>query len=427
MKKLIHSVLPALTLLTLGGCAGTSALSTTESDGVYFSSKDRVSAPVAAQTASASTDATNPGDVANPDYTDNGTAGTAANTEYYDDGYSYASRLRRFHQPTYRGLGMGYYDFAYTDPFWYGGPAYAIMPYGGFGYGYGSGFYDPFYSPYWGGGTSISISFGRPFYRPFGYGYSYGYSPYDYYGYGYGGGYGGYGYGGGYGGGLGGRYYGRSYAAPQRSVVTGTRSRMAEATTGTSDNRGQTVAGSRPRTDVVDGNLTAPGGTTLSTPPSPTGGRGRGRESAAAGVQPGSAAPTEVRTAESVPAGQPTQARRWRVLSESTPAGTAPAAGGEYTSGRGRAAAGSTYEAGQPANGSTGETRRQRTYQAPTRTYSEPSQSYSQPSRSSESRSTESSRSYSPPTRSFESGSSGGSTGGGGGSSSGGRGRGRGN
>jgi hypothetical protein len=413
MKKLIHSVLPALTLLTLGGCAGTSALSTTESDGVYFSSKDRVSAPVAAQTTAPQTDATNPGDVANPDYTDSGASGATSSTEYYDDGYSYASRLRRFHQPTYRGLGMGYYDFAYTDPFWYGGPAYAIMPYGGFGYGYGAGFYDPFYSPYW-GGTSISISFGRPFYRPFGYGYSYGYSPYDYYGYGYGGGYGGY-----YGG-LGSGYYGggRGYSAPRRSVVTGTRSRMAEGTTGLSDNRGQTVAGSRSRTDVVDGNLTVPGGAT-SPAPSPTGGRGRVRESVANGVQPGTTVPSEIRTAEATPADQPAGGRRWRVLNESSGATPAP---GSYTPGRGRAAAGTTYEAGQPASGSTGETRRQRAYQAPTRTYSEPSQSYSQPSRSAEP-----SRSYTPPTRSFDSGSSGGSTGGGGGSSSGGRGRGRGN
>lgn len=416
MKKLIHSVLPALTLLTLGGCAGTSALSTTESDGVYFSSKDRVSAPVAAPSAASQADAANPGDIANPDYTDNGTSGATSSTEYYDDGYSYASRLRRFHQPTYRGLGMGYYDFAYTDPFWYGGPAYAIMPYGGFGYGYGygAGFYDPFYSPFYGGGSYISISFGRPFYRPFGYGYGYGYNPYDYYGYGYGGGYGGYGFGG-----LGGRYYGRGYAAPQRSVVTGTRSRMAEATTGISDNRGQTVGGSRSRlNDVADGNLTVPGGTPASAP-SPTGGRGRVRESVATGAQPGATVPSDIRTATGAPTEQPAGGRRWRVLSESN-SGATPAPG-SYTPGRGRASAGTSYEGGQPASGNTGETRRQRTYQAPTRTYSEPSQTYSQPSRSSEP-----SRSYSPPTRSFDSGSSGGGSTGGG-SSSGGRGRGRGN
>jgi hypothetical protein len=74
MKKSIHSVLPALALLTLGGCAGTSALTTTESDGVYFSSKDRVTAPVVAHSAtdaSGQTDANISGDVANPDYAGN--------------------------------------------------------------------------------------------------------------------------------------------------------------------------------------------------------------------------------------------------------------------------------------------------------------------------------------------------------------------
>nr|GFC75354.1 hypothetical protein [Tanacetum cinerariifolium] len=41
MKTLFNSALPALALLALGGCATTGAVSSTETDDVYYSSKDR--------------------------------------------------------------------------------------------------------------------------------------------------------------------------------------------------------------------------------------------------------------------------------------------------------------------------------------------------------------------------------------------------
>ena len=46
MKNLLTACLPALALLALGGCAGTSALTSSEDDGVYYSSKDRTTAVV---------------------------------------------------------------------------------------------------------------------------------------------------------------------------------------------------------------------------------------------------------------------------------------------------------------------------------------------------------------------------------------------
>ncbi|OWP64645.1 hypothetical protein CDA63_02485 [Hymenobacter amundsenii] len=217
MKKHLPAFLPALALLTLGGCATTSNLATTENDGMYYSALDRVTAPAVAPMADMPS--ANPGDIANPDYNGSGTA-TRGGAEYYDDDYYYASRLRRFNTP-YRGSSLGYYDFAYTDPFFYGSPVFAYSPYSPYGY------YDPFARPYYGyGGLSINIGFGygfgRPYYRPVGYGYSY-----DPYGYGYypgspwGGYYGGYGggryarnyYNGGgyYGGGSG--YYGNGYGS----------------------------------------------------------------------------------------------------------------------------------------------------------------------------------------------------------------------
>lgn len=414
-----------MALLTLGSCAGTAALTSTESDGVYYSSKDRTTAPV--QTAVASTEqapAEEAGDVANPDYAGT-TNAQSGSTEYYDDDY-YAARLRRFHQPAYRGLGLGYYDFAYTDPFWYGGPAYSAWGPGAF--------YDPFYSPYWGGSfVNINIGFGRPWYRPWR-GYGYGYGAYDYgYGYspyGYGSPWGGY-YGGGYyGGGLYSGYYGGGYIRPriQRSVVTGTRSRMAGTTNSYGDNSTRpAVTGSRSR-GVMEGSLVTPGGSSSSssnasavpTPSSALEGRGRGRsrEMVTGGAQPTAPASTGNQTAETTPATPPT--RRWRVLSES--GGTSTETGVE--TGRSRRTwdnAGGTRSQSAEAGGVVTQPRRQRVYSQPsqssepTRTYSQPSRSYSEPSRSY----SEPSRSYSQPSRSFD--------GGGGGSRSSGGGRGRGN
>ncbi|TGE05504.1 hypothetical protein [Hymenobacter fodinae] len=439
MKKSIHSVLPALALLTLGGCAGTSGLTTTESDGVYFSSKDRVSAPVAMQSATADqgqSDASNPGDVANPDYNGNSSS-AAGSTEYYDNGYSYAERLRRFHQPAYRSLGMGYYDFAYTDPFWYGGPAYSYYP--GMYSRFGSPFYDPFYSPYWGGGSFISISFGRPWYRPFGYGYGYGpYDAYGYggYGYGYGGYYGGLGGFGNYYGGLGSGYYGRpsSYDNnPRNRVVYGPRRDGAtDASRATS-----TATSGGVRGQVQQNGVLAPavGSAGVVSSPQPIRGRGRIEADATTPVSAGSSQGAVSdnngagRTGRVLSSGDqregissqpnlnPNAGRRWRVLEQaagqpSTQPSSSPADYSQPRRGRG------WVSDGQPAQQSSGSAeqsgRRERAWQQPTRTYEQPSRSYEQPSRS-----------YSEPSRSYSPSNSGGSFGGNSGGGGGSRGRGR--
>ncbi|RYU78411.1 hypothetical protein [Hymenobacter persicinus] len=201
MKKILTAFLPALSLLTLGSCATTSQLTSTEDDGVYYSSKDRTTQNATASIASYGQQDTQPDrgtdanagtdEAVNPEYRSGGSSSSGTgSTAYYDDDYSYAARIRRFNQPTYRGFGYGYYDFAYTDPFWYGG---GYSPYG-WGPGYYGSFYDPFYSPYAYGGTYININIGfgrfyRPYYNPWR--YDYGYPGYGGYGYGYGG-YGGY-------------------------------------------------------------------------------------------------------------------------------------------------------------------------------------------------------------------------------------------
>lgn len=242
MKTLINTALPALALLALGGCATTGAVSSTEPDDVYFSSKDRVTyaAPATGTSyqssgyqpngyGSASTQAQNPaGENANPDY-QGSTAQSGTSTDYYDDNYSSYNSVQPsgFGQP-YTGPGVSTYNYtpswsvapmAYASPFGYGTGLSLGYGYGGFGgyspfsYGYGypgyGGFYDPFYSPFYspwgfGYGSGLSIGFGYGFGRFGGFGYPYGGfgSPY---GYGYG--YPGYAYGGGYGGG----YYGGDY------------------------------------------------------------------------------------------------------------------------------------------------------------------------------------------------------------------------
>ncbi|UYZ62114.1 hypothetical protein [Hymenobacter weizhouensis] len=461
MKNFIHPVLPALALLTLGSCAGTSALTTTESDGVYYSSKDRTTATAvatAARTAPAEATEEAPaaaGDEANPDYSENATAsvGRGGSSEYYDDDYTYASRLRRFHQP-YRGMSLGYYDFVYTDPFWYGGPAYSPWGWGS------SAFYDPFfYDPFWGPSVvNINIGFGRPWgggwRRPWGY------SPYDY-GYGYGGlGYGwggrpwgwgngwGNGWNNGYNTGFYNGYYrglntGSANVPPARPAVTGTRSsRSANATEGFSGGGNTSgVTGSRSRsTGTVDtGGILAPGGTGASSAtPAPSSGRGRVSTAYPDGATPGTAPSGAGRVAETVPADQPVRTRRWRTLDNAdngstTPGTSAPAPGYEPSRSRrsGWDNASGTRRQAAEASGDAAEPRRERTYQQPARSYSEPSQSYSEPSRS---RSySEPSRSYSEPSRSYSppsSSPSGGSYNGGGSSgtrsSGGGGGRGRG-
>ncbi|WP_198172596.1 hypothetical protein [Hymenobacter ginkgonis] len=226
MRNLLNATLPALALLALGGCATSGALtSTTETDGVYYSSKDRTTANSPYSnvtgaagsgyaTAPASTDAP-AADNANPDYQGGSTQQATANgTDYYDNSYTSGSyNASGFGQP-YSGPGVSSYNYSpswsvspsfYGSPFGYGAGlslAYGYSPfsygYGGFGgYPYYGGFYDPFFSPFgygYGSGLSLGLGFGYGF-GGFGYPYGYGYSPFY-------GGYGGYGlgyYGGGYG------------------------------------------------------------------------------------------------------------------------------------------------------------------------------------------------------------------------------------
>ena len=438
MKNFLAPVLPALALLTLGGCASSSYLTTTENDGMYYSSSDKVVA--AAPAAVAGDPDGNSADVVNPDYTG---STASAPAEYYDDDYYYASRLRRFHSP-YRGPSLGYYDFMYTDPFYYGGagygyPAYGYSPYGPVGY------YDPFYRPYYGYGgltINIGIGFGRPFGVPYGYGYGYNpygycYSPYGYspYGYGYGNGYyNGYatGYYGGLAGGSDNRY--RTY--------TGRRSR-ASYNPGVVPTNGSARAG---RSRVPQGGFTTPDNSGLTNRAATTP-RGRGRVQEMGGLSTERTPETTAGNRERVSSGrvapqpsavvQPEQTtnRRWRVLDNSSGGNGTTATPtrvpdnsrnerGDY--GRRRVGENPGATPTQPEQPRLAErpqrqrlfertpvpaaeparevSRPTRSYSAPTR--SEPSRSYSAPARSAEP-----SRSYSPPSRS-SSGSSGNSGGG---------------
>jgi hypothetical protein len=200
--KNIHKIffLPLFAALAIS-CSSPTSLQTSEYDDVYYSKKDKTiitDQAVATAAAPAADNAAEEAGVANPEYSQNNSGGgTVTNTngtdyyspDYYDeDDYYYASRIRRFNAP-YRGL--SYYDFAYTDYYWYNrNPMY-----------YGrSIYYDPFYSDpffpcytcygypsYYGG---INIIIGRPFYSRWGSPY-YGGLHRGYYGGGYGG-YGGY-------------------------------------------------------------------------------------------------------------------------------------------------------------------------------------------------------------------------------------------
>ena len=221
MKKLFITCLPALTLLVLSGCAGTSALTSSEDDGVYYSSKDRTTAVARQAPAPASTS-----EAANPDYNGN-TGGTAqsnarsgsGSTQYYDNTYTYMRGASGYGGSSYYGPGLSYYSpyspyttLSYAPPisvcygygYGWGGGACGYSPYAYGGY---DPYYSPYsygYSPYYGYGSGFSISFGRPY----GYGYSpygYGYSPYYYGGSYYGGYYGRNSY-------YGNNYYGNSYS-----------------------------------------------------------------------------------------------------------------------------------------------------------------------------------------------------------------------
>lgn len=281
MKTLFTAYLPALALLALGGCAGTSALTTSENDGVYYSSGDRTTAVAAAPRREApmygsnaptapAPSAASADEVANPDYTGSTTPGTAGSDQYYSDnsagGTAYDPNSSLFNQP-YSGPGMGAYmpSSPYTslsyggyDPYGYGG----YSPYSA----YASPFYSPFRSPFgFGYGSGLSLSFGFGFGRPLGYGYGYDpfynpfYSPFAYGGY-YGGGYGGYG----------GRYYGDYYGqgSYNRSVIypNGTRSGSGDnpVLIGPRGRRGGAVMNNanmaNPATAVGNPNTVIPGG-----------------------------------------------------------------------------------------------------------------------------------------------------------------------
>lgn len=458
MKKSLAYLMPALALLTLGGCASTGALSTTENDGVYYSSQDRTT-----QNASASVAATAPaeqaqadGDISNPDYAADGqrSSGVTESTEYYDDDYAYSSRIRRFHQPYYRGFGYGYNDFMYADPFWYGGSSY-----------YGNGFYDPFYGPSYGYGgyggsfVNINIGFGSPWgwgYNPWRYGRGFGYGGYDTFGYG-GYGYGGYGYGG-YGNyGIynnynyynnNNSYYGNS-AGSSRTVRYGSRtSRSGEAgTAGRASSGTGNVTGSRSR---ATGGVAEPTGGRAATDGllgngvSQPSGRGRTRATDAgvvggvpAGVsaspQPqigrvrdinGTANQNSDQLINQINNGGTTSQpavyeRSRRRMAETTGAGTETGTSqpqysqprrsrfSELNTNIGGNNQSQSQATDQPA-------RRQRTFESPQRTYEAPQRTYEAPARSYEAPS----RSYEAPSRSSAPSNSGGGDGGG-------RGRGR--
>lgn len=271
MKNLLTACLPAVALLALGGCAGTSALTSTEDDGVYYSSKDRTSMVVSQVPSLAP--ATTSDEATNPDYNGGTTRQNSQGSgsdQYYDNTYTYMRGVPSYSSATYYGPGVNYYTpyTPYTSlNMGYGwGGAYGMSPFG----------YDPFYSPFYGYGSGMSISFG--FGRPWGYGGfgGYGYSPY---GYGYGGGfydpfyynsrfYGGYYGGGGYYGNNyygGNYYYGNNYYGGNRNYGGGY----------ANDNgRGRTSGHRTDRTSEGRNNVSSSGGVTSSGPSGVTGSGG---------------------------------------------------------------------------------------------------------------------------------------------------------
>lgn len=239
MKNLLSATLLALALLALGGCASTGALTTsTETDGVYYSSKDHTTAvgSLAGVYSGNGTYGSNSGtipakalddtapapvattDDANPDYQGGTTTQATTGSDYYSNSYS-SYTASGFGQP-YTGPGVSSFNYSPSanyavSPSYYGSPygyasafGYGYSPFsygygmGGFGYPYG-GFYDPFYSSFYspfGYGSGLSIGFGYGLGGFGGFGYPYGLGGYGLggygYPYGYGGGYDAYGYGG---------------------------------------------------------------------------------------------------------------------------------------------------------------------------------------------------------------------------------------
>jgi hypothetical protein len=450
MKHIPTPLLPALALLTLGSCATTNGLTTTEPDGVYYSSKDRTTEVATASTATMSSDsdyatADDPDAVANPDYQDgrSRTRGSASN-EYYDDDfdYSYWARQRR-----YTGLGMSY-GLSYATPYWYN-PSFSYYdpllytPYSYSPYGYGYG-YDPFWGPSWyGSSISVNIGWGLGGWGPWGPSYGYGYRPWGYGGYNrgywdgyYSGLYGGYNnyYGGGYWDGYRGGNRNVSYRVARRTdrsvEVVGSnrnggagRQRVEEATGGRAAGATAAPATRYSRGRVMD--VSTPGGGRMqaeqqqavseSATPAP----GRGRlyrivDSNAGTTETGGVRPVTGSEAQPQKGESAEGYGRRRFYNDQQPnlspsSENQPAAGQPTRTRRERYSDNSGSES-QPYQQPT---RRERSYEAPT-----PTRSYEQPTRS-----------YEQPTRSYNGGgnSGGGNSGGGGGGgrNSGGGGRGR--
>lgn len=459
MKTLLTAYLPALALLALGGCAGTTALTTSENDGVYYSSADHTTAvapspgyaapaqapaslPAAAAPAPSTDEATN------PDYTGSTAAtGTTGSDQYYNGSSGYDPNASIFNQP-YTGPGMGAYtpSSPYTSLGYGGADPYYGGGFGGYGYSpysaFASPFYSPFYSPFgFGYGSGISIGFG--FGRPFGYGYGgYGYDPFfGPFGYG---GYGlGYGYGGGFYGGYGGGYYGRNViytgsgarydnGAGGNTVLVGPRGSRAGAAYGRNGvaggtvspaagvaNPGQTganVLGGRGRRGVdvpVGQNPAMSPGQVGSGGVDPTAG-GRGRlQNMGQAVTTGT---NQSQQAQGISQGQAQQPRRgfFREMFSSPSTGQPVRQPQQVNNGGGMSSG--TYNPGastsQPRSRMYSDQSQQRSYQ-PQQQMSQPQRSFSQPQRS-----------FSQPSFGGSRSSGGGSFGGGGGGRSGGGGRG---
>lgn len=461
MKNLLSATLPALALLALGGCASTGALTTsTETDGVYYSSKDyttTIASPAGVYSGNGAygssgtipakaLDDTAPAPVAttddaNPDYQGGTTTQAAAGSDYYSNSYSSYNNASGFGQP-YTGPGVSSFNYTPSasyavSPSYYGSPygyasafGYGYSPFsmgygygmGGFGYPYG-GFYDPFYSSFYspfGYGSGLSIGFGYGlggfggFGSPYGYGfggfgspYGYGYSPFY--------GNGGYGRG----------YYDAGYARP----VIYTRGAGIS-----SPGAGAVLYGSRSNR----GGAVLNASNAVGNPNSANIGNGRGSYTGNAVALPSNAVGAAT-TASPMPTGRGGRAVNFGGTTGqptySTPAGQASNAvpnasprrgffGGFFGngSGGGTPTAGQPTTAGQPAGGygsrqrnaNYGQPQTQRSYSQPTYSQPQMQRSYSQPT-------------YSQPSRSyggsFGGGGSGGGNFGGGGGGGGGRGR----
>jgi len=442
MKNLLTAVLPALALFALGGCASTAALTSTEDDGVYYSSKDRTTAVVSAPAPA------NTSEEANPDYhgstTERSTARQGSSSdEYYDNTYTYMRGVPRYGSTVYYGPGLATYVpySPYTTiicsgygPYGYGGCGYS--PYA---YGFADPFYSPYYSPYYyGSGVSISFGFGRPYYggyygygRPYGYGYGGGfYDPYYYYGGPYYGGY--YGRGGYYGNNYyGGRSYygGNYYGGNTRYRTSGHRNdRMSDGrySSGSAAPAGNTTAstpsgGGRTRRD----DLVAPGTNTQATTLESLSTRRTRSEAAAVAPDAGSYnQPRRIERSEPASVSQPVldQPQRLSGMSQepdradqrdvrerrrntmetmsqnntpepvAQPQDTPRRRGGFFQNMGGQA---------QPSDNSgqmVSQPERQRSYERPQRTYEQPQRSYEQPQRVSEPQRSYSQPSYSSPS-----------------------------